>query len=185
MDHSHYKSRENSRYRPWLRWASVPAIVLLVAAGLYASKKNKNTNAVDQQKQALHALDRLTFGPRPGDVETVLAMGVNNWIDLQLHPERIDNSAMQARLASYRTLAMSSREMLFEFPPNPVAKAVMDGKLPMPHDPYRHAIYAATIDRIEQQQQQKQNAANAAAQNASTSPASTPNVQPTVQTADL
>src|SRR5271166_5939853 len=170
MDHSHYKSRENSRYRPWLRWASVPAIVLLVAAGLYASKKNKNTNAVDQQKQALHALDRLTFGPRPGDVETVLAMGVNNWIDLQLHPERIDNSAMQARLASYRTLAMSSREMLFEFPPNPVAKAVMDGKLPMPTDPYRHAIYTAAIDRVQQKEDQKQNATDTAATPAHASP---------------
>src|SRR5271165_2628056 len=170
MDQSHYKSRENSRYRPWLRWASVPAIVLLVAAGLYASKKNKNTNAVDQQKQALHALDRLTFGPRPGDVETVLAMGVNNWIDLQLHPERIDNSAMQARLASYRTLAMSSREMLFEFPPNPVAKAVMDGKLPMPTDPYRHAIYTAAIDRVQQKEDQKQNATDTAATPAHASP---------------
>ena len=42
---------------------------------------------------------------------------------------------MQARLASYRTLEMSSREMLLEFPPDPVAKAVMDGKLPMPQIP--------------------------------------------------
>lgn len=37
----------------------------------------------------LHALDRLTFGPRPGDLEAVKGMGLRKWIDLQLHPERI------------------------------------------------------------------------------------------------
>jgi uncharacterized protein (DUF1800 family) len=37
----------------------------------------------------LHALNRLTFGPRPGDVAAVKKMGVEKWVDLQLHPERI------------------------------------------------------------------------------------------------
>ena len=64
----------------------------------------------------MHALDRLTFGPRPGDVENVTAMGVEKWIDLQLHPEKIDNTAMQERLAQYRTLQMSAREMVLNFP---------------------------------------------------------------------
>ena len=128
---------------------------------LYAAKKAKNAGSMDEQKRALHALDRLTFGPRPGDIQAVTAMGVDKWIELQLHPEKIDNSAMQARLAAYRTLTMSSREMLLEFPPNPVIKAVMDGKLPMPQDPYRRAIYAAAIDRMQQKQEQKQNAAEA------------------------
>src|SRR5271166_4675038 len=186
MGQPHRKHRKkNMTHRPQLRWIAALTLLLFVTAGVYAAKKNKTAGAMDEQKRALHALDRLTFGPRPGDVQAVTAMGVDKWIELELHPERIDNAAMQARLAGYRTLEMSSREMLFEFPPNPVAKAVMDGKLPMPHDPYRHAIYAATIDRIEQQQQQKQNAANVAAQNASTSSASIPNNQPTMQTADL
>ena len=186
MYRPHRKHRKkNMSHRPQLRWVVALTLLLFVRAGVYAAKKNKTTGAVDEQKRALHALDRLTFGPRPGDVQAVAAMGVDKWIELELHPEKIDNAAMQARLVGYRTLEMSSREMLFEFPPNQVAKAVMDGKLPMPHDPYRHAIYAAALDRIEQQQQKKQNAANVAAQNASTSSASTPNNQPTMQTADL
>jgi uncharacterized protein (DUF1800 family) len=134
--------------------------VTLFATGVYA-KKRPATSAADEQKRALHALDRLTFGPRPGDVPAVAAMGVDKWIDLQLHPDKIDDSAMQARLAPYRTLQMSTRAIVFNFPPNPVAKAVMDGKLPMPGDPYRHAIYTAAIDRVEQNQEQKQNAATA------------------------
>jgi uncharacterized protein (DUF1800 family) len=141
----------------WWRCGAALALLLPVTLSLYAAKKSQSRTAVDEQQRVLHALDRLTFGPRPGDAQTVAAMGVDKWIDLQLHPEKIDNSAMQARLAPYRTLAMSSREMLLEFPPNPVAKAVMDGKLPMPRDPDRHAIYVAAIDRIGQQQAKKQN----------------------------
>ena len=147
-----------------LRWLLAAMLALLLTAGLEA-KKQTPTNAADQQKRALHALDRLTFGPRPGDVQAVAAMGVDKWVDLQLHPEKIDNSALQARLAGYRTLQMSTREMVLEFPPDPIAKAVADGKLPMPRDPYGKAVYVAAIDRIQQRQQNKQNATNA---NAST-----------------
>ena len=183
---SSYRRNDASR-KSRLWWAAVFALVLLAGVSLYAAKKNKTADAVDQQKRALHALDRLSFGPRPGDVQAVAAMGVDKWIDLQLHPERINNIAMQARLAEYRTLTMSSREMLFEFPPNPVVKAVMDGKTPMPRDPYRHAIYVAAMDRMNQQQLEKQNAAAtaASAQNASAPSASLPNPQPVLQTADL
>ena len=140
------------------------ALLLVIAAAAAYAKKQKPSQAADQQKRALHAIDRLTFGPRPGDVQAVMAMGVDKWIDLQLHPDKIDNSAMQARLAEYRTLAMSSHDMVLAFPPEPIAKAVMDGKLPMPSDPYRRAIYIAAVDRVEQKQEQKQNDANAPAQ---------------------
>ena len=141
----------------WWRCSAALTLLLLVTLSLYAARKNPTKSAVGEQQRVLHALDRLTFGPRPGDAQAVAAMGVDKWIELQLHPEKLDNSDLQARLAPYRTLAMSSREMLLEFPPNPVAKAVMDGKQPMPLDPYRHAIYVAAIDRIGQQQAKKQN----------------------------
>src|SRR5271157_3299149 len=154
--HGNHCRNQISR-RPRLCSVAALALLLSVGVGLYATKKNKAVAAVDEQKRVVHALDRLTFGPRPGDVQTVTAMGLDKWIELQLHPEKIANSAMQARLAGYRTLATSSSEMLLEFPPNPVAKAAMDGKLSMPPDPYRRAIYVAAIDRIEQQQEQKQN----------------------------
>ena len=123
------------------------ALLLVIAAGAYA-KKPKPNQAADQQKRALHAIDRLTFGPRPGDVQAVMAMGVDKWIDLELHPDKIDNSAMQARLAEYRTLTMSTHDMVLAFPPQQIAKEVMDGKLAMPSDPYQRAIYVAAVDRV-------------------------------------
>src|SRR3989441_12017841 len=40
---------------------------------------------------ALHALDRLAYGPRPGEVDAVAAGGVMNWIDRQLSPDQLDD----------------------------------------------------------------------------------------------
>jgi len=57
-----------------------------------AKKKEKQNSAaaqMDEQKRALHALSRLTFGPRPGDVERVLATGVDKWVDQQLHLKKL------------------------------------------------------------------------------------------------
>src|ERR1035438_9313862 len=138
------------------RWITAAVLSCVVAASLWAAKKPKSFDPEIERKRALHALDRLTFGPRPGDVQSVAALGVDKWIEEQLHPDQIDDTAMQPRLAGYRTLQMSSREMLLNFPPNPVIKAVQEGKLSMPRDPYRRAIYAAALDRMEQQQERKQ-----------------------------
>ena len=66
------------------------SIVILAAAVLSADQDSPRFDKPIGGDQAiLHALDRLTFGPRPGDVEAVKAMGLRRWIDLQLHPERI------------------------------------------------------------------------------------------------
>ncbi|HEY2646991.1 MAG TPA: DUF1800 domain-containing protein, partial [Candidatus Acidoferrales bacterium] len=64
----------------------------------------------------LQALNRLGFGPRPGDLEGVKKMGLQKWIDRQLHPESIDDSALDARLDRFPTLKMSSAKLLDEFP---------------------------------------------------------------------
>jgi uncharacterized protein (DUF1800 family) len=145
-----------NRARPYL---AVLLCGLALAVGLWAKKKPDTSSGESPQRRALHALDRLTFGPRPGDVDAVTAMGVDQWIELQLHPEKIDNTALDARLTSYRTLHMSSREMALSFPPPQVLKAVQDGKLPMPHDSYQRAIYSANLVRLEEKKDAKQAAA--------------------------
>ncbi|MFZ0143842.1 MAG: DUF1800 family protein, partial [Candidatus Sulfotelmatobacter sp.] len=53
---------------------------------LLADKKDQSDSARGDERRSLHALNRLTFGPRPGDVQQVMAIGVERWIDLQLHP---------------------------------------------------------------------------------------------------
>jgi len=75
---------------PWRRCRWLLASALLVACVLTAQmalgRKKEKSGAMDGQKRALHALNRLTFGPRPGDVDRVAQMGVDRWIDLELHP---------------------------------------------------------------------------------------------------
>ena len=56
----------------------------------------------------VHALNRLTYGPRPGDVERVKAMGLQKWIEAQLAPSRIDDGALTAKLRHLETLTLDS-----------------------------------------------------------------------------
>jgi uncharacterized protein (DUF1800 family) len=77
----------------------------------------------------LHALNRLAYGPRPGDIERVRQMGLAKWIDLQLNPKALDDSAMEARLKFYPTLQMSSAQLIAEYP-NPKQAANQAAKQP-------------------------------------------------------
>jgi uncharacterized protein (DUF1800 family) len=135
----------------------------LTLAGLTAlstaKKKTPVVTQMSEQKRALHALQRLTFGPRPGDVERVAVMGVDKWIDLQLHPDKISDSAIDAHLAPFRTLHMDTREIVENFPNEQMIKAVMDGKRPMPSDPVKRAVYQAQIERLQEKNERKQEAA--------------------------
>ncbi len=67
--------------------------------------------AGDERARALHALNRLTFGPRPGDVDRVVAMGIDRFVDDQLHPERIADRELETRLKTYDILRTSAPEL--------------------------------------------------------------------------
>ena len=70
-----------------------------------------------------HALNRLAYGPRPGDVERIKQMGLAKWIDQQLNPKSIDDRAIEARLSVYPTLTMSTAQLLVQYPnPQQAAK---------------------------------------------------------------
>jgi uncharacterized protein (DUF1800 family) len=75
----------------------------------------------------LHALNRLAYGPRPGDFERIRQMGLAKWIDQQLNPNSIDDSALDARLEIYPTLKMSTPQLLAEYP-NPKQAAKQEAK---------------------------------------------------------
>lgn len=69
----------------------------------------------------LHALNRLGYGPTPGEVQHIKQIGLEVWIDQQLEPETIDDSVLDARLFKYSTLSMSSQQLLAKFPPPRIA----------------------------------------------------------------
>ncbi|HXN64295.1 MAG TPA: DUF1800 domain-containing protein [Candidatus Acidoferrales bacterium] len=76
---------------------------------------------LDETEAILHALNRLGYGPRPGDVEHIREIGLAKWIDEQLNPSSIDDSRTQARLANFPTLKMSSAQLIEQFPRPQVA----------------------------------------------------------------
>jgi uncharacterized protein (DUF1800 family) len=111
--------------------AAVLAALLLsslaLAAPYLAAAQNRTASALPatpltQDQAILHALNRLGYGPRPGDLARVREMGLAKWIDQQLHPEAIDDSKEEARLRErFSTLSMSSTELLEKFPQPRVA----------------------------------------------------------------
>ena len=67
-------------------------------------------------RQIVHSLNRLTFGPCPGDVENVRRIGLEKWIDLQLHPDRIpENPVLEARLEPLETLRMDPATVVRDY----------------------------------------------------------------------
>ncbi len=157
--------------RTKLTGATLALLLLLPSASLpiFARKHNKKQlpapviRRMDERERAIHALNRLTFGPRPGDVDRVLAVGVDKWIAQQLNPAQIDDSVLEERLTPYGTLRMSAAEMVENFPPPQVLKAVSEGKMAMPRDPQLKAVYAAGVARLNERQAAK---SEKAAQNA-------------------
>ncbi len=97
---------------------------LSAAARADKNKKNKQDptlkglpiTELSADEAVLHALNRLAYGPRQGDVERIKQMGLAKWIDQQLNPNSIDDRALQARLENYPTLAMSTTKLIEEYP---------------------------------------------------------------------
>ncbi|HLJ85855.1 MAG TPA: DUF1800 domain-containing protein [Candidatus Angelobacter sp.] len=145
-----------------LGFAVVVSAVILLAADKKPKPANADTASngatqMDQDKKVRHALSRLTFGARPGDVDKIQAMGLDRWLEEQLHPERIDDSALESRLFPFRTLRMSTHEMVQDFPSQQVVRAVQNGRMSMPSDPGERAIYQTRIAAYQQQQEAKKN----------------------------
>src|SRR6266540_4012735 len=65
----------------------------------------------------VHLLNRITYGPRPGEVKRVAAIGWDTFLEQQLHPDQIDDAALDERLRQFPTLTMSSAELFASYPP--------------------------------------------------------------------
>jgi len=105
------------------------------AAGLPGPRLALPASALSMDERIVHVLDRLGYGPRPGDVERVRRMGLAAYIGAQLHPERIAADGSDAALAPYRTLALTTAELLREYPRLGQAQRPAPGAAPGDMDP--------------------------------------------------
>lgn len=86
-------------------------LAALLASSILLTGAASHNPTLTERQRAQHALNRLAFGPRAGDLDRILETGVDAWIDQQLHPERIADRAVEARLQSYSTLQMSDAQI--------------------------------------------------------------------------
>ena len=98
-----------------MRSYSRSAVALLAAVALTAGSPGSAVPSKPDDKTILHVLNRIGYGARPGDVERVRQMGLAAYIEQQLHPERIADQAMTARLAGFPTLTMSTRQLADDY----------------------------------------------------------------------
>lgn len=120
-------------------------------AKLYQKKLAKD-------KQALFALERLTFGPRPGQVDEVRKKGLKKWMDEQLHPERIkENPLLDVKLKPLETLRMTQAEVVQHYPTPQMIAAVATGRAPMPEDPVTRATVQRLVDKYRARKGGEQN----------------------------
>ncbi len=101
-----------------LALAITGALALSAIMPAVADTKSKAAgSSLTADQKIIHLLNRIGYGPRPGDLERVKKMGIDKYIDLQLHPERIDDPAIEAKLANYPSLKMSLTEIQEKYPP--------------------------------------------------------------------
>jgi uncharacterized protein (DUF1800 family) len=87
-----------------------------VIADTKSKTASKSARSLTEDQKIIHALNRLGFGPRLGDVERVKRMGLDKYIDQQLYPERIGDPAVESRLANFPSLHMTIAEIQDKYP---------------------------------------------------------------------
>jgi uncharacterized protein (DUF1800 family) len=98
------------------RRAAIGAAAGLLSLAAWPVAAQKAVTADDARPETItHVLNRIGFGPRPGDVARVQTLGLQAYIEEQLHPERIDDAALDARLAPMASLSMSSRDLAAQY----------------------------------------------------------------------
>ncbi|HWC98714.1 MAG TPA: DUF1800 domain-containing protein [Candidatus Sulfopaludibacter sp.] len=138
----------------------VSAACLATFTGISAYAKKKSADDTRQFFQEIpkdqrisQALSRLTFGARPGEAAQVKAMGLKKWIELQLHPDQIpENPTLEAKLKYLDTLAMSSEELVRNYPTPQMVKQMVAGQVPFPTDPDRRVLIEKLVAKYENKQ---------------------------------
>jgi len=88
-------------------------LLFLLTQPLVFAQKHRS---LSEEQRIIHVLNRLGFGARPGDVERVKAMGLEKYIEQQLHPEQIADSAAETRLRELSVLNMTTAELYEKYP---------------------------------------------------------------------
>ena len=122
------------------------ALVLPVMAA--AKPMASGAKSLTEEQKILHVLNRLGYGARPGDVERVKAMGLQKYIDQQLDPASINDSALEAKVRDLEVFDMSTSELFAKYPNPASLLRMLEGPQP--------AAAANAEEPTEKQRQERQ-----------------------------
>jgi uncharacterized protein (DUF1800 family) len=152
------------RSRAVLALASVVFLATIPAVADYAKKKDAQDaqqarqflQQIPKDERIEQALNRLTFGPRPGDAAQVKAIGLKAWIDQQLHPNRIEeNPVLIEKLKTFDTLTLSAEKLVREYPSPQILKQMASGQMPLPTDPDKRMMIQKRLAKYEKEGDQQ------------------------------
>src|SRR6202521_3309925 len=142
--------------------AAIPAAVKNKKPKTDPALKGLPITELSPEEAIFHALNRLAYGPRPGDVERVRQMGLAKWIEQQLNPNAVDDRALDARLVDHPTLRLSTAKLIDEYPqPKQAEKQAEKQVQAQARQEQRRSDAAPEIVSRETQAAQRQATANA------------------------
>ncbi|HEU4714395.1 MAG TPA: DUF1800 domain-containing protein [Pyrinomonadaceae bacterium] len=112
----------------------VTLIFAIIATQLVVVTAQKR--GLTEEQRIVHVLNRLGFGARPGDVERVKSMGLENYINQQLAPEKIADTVAENKVKELSVLTMTTAELYEKYPqPARLVRRLQDqGMLPKDQD---------------------------------------------------
>ena len=126
------------------------------SADRVAGRSTNGKKQLEGDARILHALNRFTFGPRPGDVAAVRAEGLDKWFEQQLHPSSFEETDLNARLSQFPAMQWTPEELLYRVPSNAIIRQTLDGKLPVPERGALHSVYENQMYRVSEKRQEKE-----------------------------
>jgi uncharacterized protein (DUF1800 family) len=80
------------------------------------SKGGAGVKVLTEEQRVVHLLNRATFGPRPSDVDRVRKLGIEKFLDEQMHPDRIPDELLETRLKEIESIHLSNQELARNYP---------------------------------------------------------------------
>ena len=133
------------------------AAILLFAFSVGAAKTARTgpdysafQKKLSKDEQILQAANRLTFGPKPGEIEEIRKLGVKKWAELQLHPERIaENPELTSKLEPLESLRLTQADVARTYPNQQLIRQIALGREAMPEDPVTRAAVQRLLRRVQ------------------------------------
>ncbi len=108
--------------------ANALALALTISPMLAFAQDTDKKKNLNSEQRTIHLLNRITFGARPGDVERVMKIGWEKFLEEQLHPDRISDTVAEEKLKGLESIHLSNAELARYYPPPQVIQQTLKSK---------------------------------------------------------